>query len=224
MRFAGIMTRSMVMAILSVESAMRCGRSLSRSPRVWGRDAYRRLLGRGGVDRAIDLQRTFGPNVGYSSEGRNWRKHLRNNRPPPIGFGEIRTSFGQDGGALELVTRFAELRRANPGRPLPLGGLVTTTPTGLVRYAVVDPNRDRIVWQGNLARLPWINEVGPGQRERAVRALLRRITGQGFANLPYPHPGADLIPTPVLSRADDFDDVDDVFDDMDEWDEAFVRF
>jgi hypothetical protein len=198
---------------------MCCGRcrSRSRSRQVWDRDAYCQLLGGGGGDRAIDLQRIFGPNLGYRSEGRNWRRDLRNNRPPPIGFGEIRTSSGQDVGALELATRFAELRRQNPGRPLPLGGLVTTTPSGLVRYTVADPNRDRIVWQGNLARLPWINQVGPGQRERAVRALLRRVTGQGFVNLPYPHSGADLIPTPGLVRAD-------AFDRMDEWDAALELY
>lgn len=180
------------------------------------RDALRRPVRMGapdrGIDAAIDLERVFGPNIGYRSEGRHWRRNLRHHRPPPIGFGEIRTSAGQDGGALELLTRFAELRRRHPGRPLPLGGLVTTTPTGLVRYTVADPNRDRIVWQGNLARLPWINRVGPGERERAVRALLRRITGQGFANLPYPHPGADLIPTPAIVRADAFDDMEDELD------------
>lgn len=202
---------------------MCCGRCGSRSqPRVglqadraWQQAAVRRALRSPTSDRAIDLQRIFGPNAGYRSAGPNWRRNLRNNRPPPIGFGEIRTSAGQDVGALELVTRFNELRRQHPGRPLPLGGLVTTTPTGLIRYMVADPNRDRIVWQGNLARLPWINQVGPAQREAAIRNLLRRITGQGFANLPYPHGGADLIPNPVLVRPSRFDGFDD-FDAMDE--------
>jgi len=196
---------------------MCCGRCRARSDRAWNRIAYRRLTRHQGVDRSIDLQRIFGPNTGYRSEGRNWRRNLRHHRPPPIGFGEIRTSAGQDGGALELVTRFAEMRRQHPGRPLPLGGLVTTTPSGLVRYTVANPNNDRIVWQGNLARLPWINRVGPGQREAAIRNLLRRITGQGFANLPYPHPGADLIPTPVVARPSPFDEIDD-FDAFDAFD------
>lgn len=195
------------------------------SARALERDAWRLLMRDGGaeraidhaVDRAIDPERIFGPNVGYRSQGRHWRRDLGRNRPPPIGVGEIRTSAGQDVGALELLTRFAEMRRRNPGATLPLGGLVTTTSGGLVRYVVADPNRDRIVWQGNLARLPWINRAPPAVRERAVRSLLRRITGQTFQNLPYPHAGADLVP--AVPPATSFDEADeaDLLDAMEAW-------
>lgn len=208
---------------------MRCGHSLARGDRISNRIAngiaLRRLTRGDGADAAIDLQRVFGPNVGHSSSGRNWQQTLANNPPPPIGVGEIRTSAGQDVGALELLTRFAEMRRRNPGAQLPLGGLVTTTPTGLVRYTVADPNNDRIVWQGNLARLPSISQVEPAQREREIRALLQRITGQRFRNLRYPHAGPDLVPSPVRprpNRFDGFDDGDDAdaYDAMDALDEA----
>lgn len=191
------------------------------SARALEREAWRLLTGGSGVeraiDRAIDPERIFGPNTGYRSEGRHWRRDLRHNRPPAIGVGEIRTSAGQDVGALELLTRFAEMRRRNPGATLPLGGLVTTTPGGLVRYVVADPNRDRIVWQGNLARLPWINRAPPAVRERAIRSLLRRITGQTFRNLPYPHAGADLVP--AVAPPTPFDEADeaDLLDAMEAW-------
>lgn len=187
------------------------------STRALERDAWRLLMRDSGAERAIDPERIFGPNIGYRSQGRHWRRDLGRNRPPPIGVGEIRTTAGQDVGALELVTRFAEMRRRNPGATLPLGGLVTTTPGGLVRYVVADPNRDRIVWQGNLARLPWINRVPPAARERAIRSLLRRITGQTFQNLPYPHAGADLVP--AVPPATPFDEADeaDLLDAMEAW-------
>lgn len=102
---------------------MGCGRCRGTAHRMrdflHDRDVRRRRMRMDAPDRdidaAIDLERVFGPNIGYRSEGRHWRRNLRHHRPPPIGFGEIRTSAGQDGGALELLTRLPSCGDGIPG-------------------------------------------------------------------------------------------------------------
>jgi hypothetical protein len=91
------------------------------------------------LDKVIDLRRVFGP----GPPGRQAAT------PPPIGVGEITSSKRRDVGALELIARLRQ--RGQRGQP---GGLAWYTPTGLVRYAVVRPDQSRILWQGNLGRIP----------------------------------------------------------------------
>ena len=150
------------------------------------------------IDKLVDLRRVFGP---------------RPRRPPPtpprIGVGEVTSSARRDTGALELISRLRQ--RTGRGRAARPGGLAWYTPTGLVRYAVVAPDQSRILWQGNLGRIPGIRGMSTDQREAVVRALITTRTGQSFRNLPPGHRGPDLVPT---SRFDEFDefDVDNLMD------------
>ncbi len=141
------------------------------------------------IDRLVDLRRIFGP-----------RPRRRPPTPPRIGVGEVTSSARRDTGALELISRLRErTRRGRVARP---GGLAWYTPTGLVRYAVVAPDQSRILWQGNLGRIPGIAGMSTDQREAAVRALVTARTNQPFRDLAPGHRGPDLVPT---SRFDEFD-------------------
>jgi len=144
------------------------------------------------IDRLIDLRRVFGP-----------RPRRRPPAPPRIGVGEITSSARRDTGALELISRLRQ--RARRGRVARPGGLAWYTPTGLVRYAVVAPDQSRILWQGNVGRIPGIAGMSTSQREAAVRALVAAQTGQSFRVLAPGHAGPDLVPT---SRFDGFDGFD----------------
>lgn len=62
--------------------------------------------------------------------------------------------------------------------------------------------QSRILWQGNLGRIPGIAGMSTDQREAAVRALVTARTNQPFRDLAPGHRGPDLVPT---SRFDEFD-------------------
>ena len=137
------------------------------------------LYDRSSFDKVIDLRRVFGPRpVGRQPAN-----------PPAIGVGEITSSARRDVGALEVIARLRQQRRR--GGP---AGLAWYTPTGLVRYAVVNPDQSRILWQGNLGRIPGLAAMSASQREAAVRQLITQRTGQRFRNLQPGHKGPDLVP------------------------------
>jgi len=180
---------------------MCCGHCANR------RDWYGPARG-DGVDRLISLTRVFGPR----------RRGRQPRTPPPIAVGEITSSNRRDVGALELITRFNARRRRGQA-PSP-GGLAWYTPTGLVRYAVADPAQQRLLWQGNIGRIPNIGAMGEAQREAAIRQLISARTGQRFRNLAPGHAGPDLVP--AFDEADDFDDP--LFDEADEYAEELEAF
>lgn len=178
-------------------------------------DAFEDLYDRSSIDKVIDLRRVFGPRPDPNQQVR---------RPPRIGVGEVTSSARRDVGALELIARL----RSQVGRGRP-GGLAWYTPTGLVRYAVIAPDQSRIMWQGNIGRIPGLANIPQNQRgavaERWVRRQITRLTAQRFRRLPPNHRGADLQPAPLrrgpgprgvrgtLGRQNRFDEFNGALDD-----------
>src|SRR5262245_41970957 len=133
------------------------------------------------ADKLIRLTRVFGPLPPEQTA-----------LPPQIGVGEITSEQRRDVGALELVTRLRAA--ATPGQPAGPGGLAWYRPDGSVRYAVVAPDQTRMLWQGDIGRIPNFARLNATQREAAVRRLLTQVTGQRFRNFRGAHRGPDLVP------------------------------